>query len=83
MFQLSHSPCFIPTQTIFPTYFNSKCPRQAILDTSATFHLSVFIPVKISSGYMITKFCTALGDRRQFFPRSLSVKKYYSSDLLF
>ena len=37
---------WIPTQKIFPTCFNP-----AILDTSATFHLPVFILVKISSRY--------------------------------
>ena len=93
LLQIQHKPSsllvLIPTQTIFPTYFNPKCPRQAILDTSATFHLSVFIPVKMSSRYMTTKFCsflcnksTALGDRQQFFPRSLSIKKNCSSVLL-
>ena len=53
LLQIQHKPSFllvvIPTQRIFSTCFYPKCLREAILDTSATFHLSVFIPMKISS----------------------------------
>ena len=45
----------IPTQTIFPSCFNPWIDNL----TSATFHLWVFTPVKISSRYMTTNFCAS------------------------
>ena len=58
LLQTQHKPSFllvlIPTQTIFPTCVNSSIDNHA----SASFHLSVFIPVKITSRYMTTNFCS-------------------------
>ena len=89
LFQTQHKPFFslvlIPTQAIFPTCFNFSIDNH----TSAAFHLSVFIPVKITSSYLTTNFCfflckkdTASGDRQQFYPYSLSIRYYFSSVLL-
>ena len=93
LLQIQHKPYFllvlIPTQTIFPTCFNPNCPRQAILDTSVTFHLSVFIQWRLVTGTWLPNsvlLCnknTALGDRQQFYPCSLSIKKYFSFILVF
>ena len=58
LLQTQHKPSFllvlIPTQTIFPTCVNSSIDNHA----SASFHLSVFIPVKITSRCMTTNFCS-------------------------
>ena len=63
IFQVSYSLCFKSTINHLSyqsqplhrqSFLPATIPRKAILDTSAVFHLSVFIQVKITSRYRAT-----------------------------